>query len=152
MGAQSMMNNDNSITVLTKLYGYIAENAHSSRFSVTLNKLYKESGMDAMMIPMNIRSDDVAFTISQMRSSKLNGAVIASEYQEEALGLVDEASATAQENGYCDCIMIREGRLIGDLITMRALESYADHLDFPDEIAMRSMCHYFYDLTTGEKR
>jgi len=147
-----MMNNDNSITAITKLYGYIAENAHSSRFSVTLNKLYKENGCDAMMIPMNIRPDDVAFTISQMRSSKLNGAVIASEYQEEALGLVDEATATAQESGYCDCIMINEGRLIGDLITTRALERYADRSDFQDEIAMRSQCHYFYDLTTGEEQ
>ncbi|MGA9046480.1 hypothetical protein [Sulfuricurvum sp.] len=145
-----MMNNDNSITTATKLYGYIAENAHSSRFSVTLNKLYKENGIDAMMIPMNIRLDDVAFTISQMRSSKLSGAVISCEYQEEALSLVDEASEIAQENGYCDCIMIREGKLIGDLIMTRALERYADRDDFVDDVAMRSMCHYFYDLTTGE--
>src|SRR3989339_2278836 len=119
-----MMNNDNTITVATKLYGYIAENAHSSRFSVTLNKLYKENGIDAMMIPMNIRSDDVAFTISQMRSSKLNGAVIASEYQEEALTLVDHVSAQAQESGYCDCIWIEEAQLRGDLIMPRALELY----------------------------
>lgn len=146
------MNNDNTITVVTKLYGYIAENAHSSRFSVTLNKLYKENGIDAMMIPMNIRSDDVAFTISQMRSSKLSGAIIGSEYQEEALSLVDEASDSAQEGGYCDSIMIREGKLIGDLIMTRALERYADRDDFEDEIAMRSQCHYFYDLTTGETR
>ncbi|MDD2780339.1 hypothetical protein [Sulfuricurvum sp.] len=145
-----MMNNDNSITVMTKLYGYIAENAHSSRFSVTLNKLYKETGIDAMMIPMNIRSDDVTFTISQMRSSKLNGALIGSEYQEEALSLVDEASSEALEGGYCDSIMIREGKLIGDLIMPRALERYADRDDFVDDVAMRSQCHYFYDLTTGE--
>lgn len=147
-----MMNNDNTITSETKLYGYIAEEAHSSRFSVTLNKLYKENGCDAMMIPMNIRVDDVAFTISQMRSSKLNGAVIGSEYQEEALSLVDEASIEALEGGYCDCIMIREGKLIGDLIMTRALERYADRDDFVDDIAMRSQCHYFYDLTTGETR
>lgn len=147
-----MMNNDNTITAVTKLYGYIAENAHSSRFSVTLNKLYKENGIDAMMIPMNIRPDDVAFTISQMRSSKLSGAVIASEYQEEALSLVDQATPTAQQEGYCDTIMIRDGQLIGDLIMPRALELYADRDDFADEIAMRSQCHYFYDLTTGEKR
>ncbi|OHD91166.1 MAG: hypothetical protein A2552_07290 [Sulfuricurvum sp. RIFOXYD2_FULL_44_160] len=147
-----MMNNDNTITVATKLYGYIAENAHSSRFSVTLNKLYKENGIDAMMIPMNIRSDDVAFTISQMRSSKLSGAIIGSEYQEEALSLVDEASDSAQEGGYCDFIRIHEGKLIGDLIMTRALERYADRDDFEDEIAMRSQCHYFYDLTTGETR
>jgi shikimate 5-dehydrogenase len=146
-----MMNNDNTITAATKLYGYIAENAHSSRFSVTLNKLYKENGIDAMMIPMNIRVDDVAFTISQMRSSKLSGAIIGSEYQEEALSLVDEASDSAQDGGYCDSIRIREGKLIGDLIMTRALERYADRDDFEDEIAMRSMCHYFYDLTTGEE-
>jgi hypothetical protein len=151
MGIKYMMNNDNAITAITKLYGYIAENAHSSRFSVTLNKLYKENGIDAMMIPMNIRIDDVAFTISQMRSSKLNGAIIGSEYQEEALSLVDEASDEASQNGYCDFIMIREGKLIGNLIMTRALERYADRDDFVDDIAMRSQCHYFYDLTTGEK-
>lgn len=145
-----MMNNDNSITAATKLYGYIAENAHSSRFAVILNKLYKENGIDAMMIPMNIRPDDVAFTISQMRSSKLNGAVISSEYQEEAFSLMDDLSESAQENGYCDCIRIENGLLIGDLIMSHALERYADREDFYDEIAMRSMCHYFYDLTTGE--
>lgn len=147
-----MMNNDNTITVATKLYGYIAENAHSSRFSVTLNKLYKENWIDAMMIPMNIRSDDVAFTISQMRSSKLSGAIIGSEYQEEALLLVDEASSEALEGGYCDSIMIHEGKLIGDLIMPSALERYAGRDDFVDDIAMRSQCHYFYDLTTGEDR
>lgn len=147
-----MMNNDNTITAITKLYGYIAENAHSSRFSATLNKLYKENGCDAIMIPMNIRRDDIAFTISQMRSSKLSGAVIAGEYQEEALTLVDHVSAHAQESGYCDCIWIEEGQLSGDLIMDRALAQYADRDDFHDEIAMRSMCHYFYDLTTGEKR
>jgi shikimate 5-dehydrogenase len=145
-----MMNNDNTITVTTKLYGYIGENAHSSRFSVTLNKLYKENGCDAMMIPMNIRSDDVAFTISQMRTSKLHGAVISGEYQEEALALVDELSADARAGGYCDVIFIKEGRLIGDRITDKALELYADRADFPDEIAMRSICRYFYDLTTGD--
>jgi shikimate 5-dehydrogenase len=147
-----MMNNDNVITVATKLYGYIAENAHSSRFSVTLNKLYKENGCDAMMVPMNIRSDDVAFTISQMRNSKLSGVVLGSEYQEQALTLVDHATVEAQESGYCDCIWIEEAQLRGDLIMNRALENYADRDDFVDDVALRCMCHYFYDLTTGEKR
>lgn len=147
-----MMNNDNAITVATKLYGHIAENAQSSRFSVTLNKLYKENGCDAMMIPMNIRPDDVTFTLSQMRTSKLHGALIASEYQEEAFELADILSDAAKEGGYCDLLFIREGKLIGDLITPKALEKYADREDFPDEIALRSICRYFYDLTTGERK
>lgn len=145
------MNNDNSITVETKLYGYIAEEAHSSRFSVTLNKLYKGNEINAMIIPMNIRPDDVAFTISQMRTSKLNGAVLSSEYQEEALLLVDHASMEASESGYCDFITIENGKLFGDLIMPRALTEYADRGDFQDDIALRSMCQYIYDLTTGER-
>ena len=95
------MNNDNSITVETKLFGFIAEEAHSNRFSVTVNKLFKASGSNSMVIPMNIRPDDVAFTISQMRSSKLNGALVSSEYQQEAFSLLDDMSNLVQKNGYC---------------------------------------------------
>jgi shikimate 5-dehydrogenase len=146
-----MMNNDNSITVETRLFGYIAEEAHSSRFSSTVNKLFKENGVNAMVIPMNIRSDDVVFTLSQMRSSKLSGAVIASEYQEEAITLVDSVSENAKEQGLVDLIWIEEGRLNGELIMPEALERYAESNDFPDDIALRSHCRYFYDLIRGEE-
>lgn len=145
-----MMNNDNAITVETKLYGYIAEEAHSNRFSAIVNTLFKENGVNAMVIPMNIRPDDAVFTISQMRSSKLNGAVISSEYQEVAFSLVESASSVAQEEGYCDCIFIENGNLFGDLIMPRALEKFAERSDFEGDIALRAMCHYFYELTTGE--
>ena len=146
-----MMNNDNSITTETLLYGFIAENAHSNRFSVMVNKLFKSNGVNAMAIPMNIRPDDVVFTISQMRSSKLSGAVISSEYQEEAFKLLDKASSLAQDHGYCDFIRIVEGELIGELIMPIALEKFADSEVFADDIALNSMTRYFYELTTGEK-
>lgn len=145
-----MMNNDNSITVETALYGYIAEEAHSSRFSAIVNKLFKGNNVNAMIIPMNIRPDDVTFTISQMRSSKLSGAVIAMEYQEEAFGLLDNTSSTAQEAGYCDFIRIVDGKLIGELIMPCALEKFAQSDEFQDDIALNSMTRYFYELTTGE--
>ena len=144
------MNDDNSITVETALYGYIAEEAHSSRFCAIVNKLFKGNNVNAMAIPMNIRPDDVTFTISQMRSSKLSGAVIAMEYQEEAFGLLDNAHATAQEAGYCDFIRIVDGKLIGELIMPLALEKFAQSDEFQDDIALNSMTRYFYELTTGE--
>lgn len=147
-----MMNNDNAITTETALYGFIGEVAHSNRFSVTVNALFKENSVNAMVIPMNIRPDDVAFTISQMRSSKLSGAVISTEYQEEAFALADHHSKAAEENGICDFIRIENGELFGDLITPAALEKYAERDDFQDNIAMRALCHYFYDLITGEKK
>lgn len=146
-----MMNNDNSITAETVLYGFIGEEAHSNRFSVTVNKLFKENGVNAMVIPMNIRPDDVVFTISQMRSSKLSGAVISSEYQSEAFALVDTFSDTAQKYEICDLIRIENQKLVGDVIIHAALEKYAENGAFQDNIAMRSLSQYFYDLIRGEK-
>ncbi len=144
------MNDDNSITVETALYGYIAEEAHSSRFCAIVNKLFKGNNVNAMAIPMNIRPDDVTFTISQMRSSKLSGAVISMEYQEEAFELLDNASVASQEAGYCDFIRIVDGKLIGELIMPQALERFAQSDAFQDDIALNCLTHYFYELTTGE--
>jgi shikimate 5-dehydrogenase len=146
-----MMNNDNSITSETKLFGFIAEEAHSNRFSSMVNKLFKADGINAMVIPMNIRPDDVLFTISQMRHSKLSGAVIGSEYQGEAIGLVDTVSDTAKEHDFVDLIYIENNQLNGDLIMPAALAQYAENDDFQDDIALRSLCRYFYDLIRGDR-
>ncbi len=144
-----MMNNDNSITVETKLFGFIAQEAHSNRFSASVNKLFKANGVNAMVIPMNIRPDDLAFTISQMRSSKLNGAVISTEYQEEVFDLLDSRSSDVEASGICDLIRIENKELLGELIMPAALEKFAEL--YNEDIALQSLCHYFYELTTGEK-
>lgn len=146
-----MMNNDNSITLETKLFGFIAEEAHSNRFSSMVNKLFKENGVNAMVIPMNIRPDDIVFTLSQMRESKLSGAIIASEYQGDAISIVDQTSANAQVQGLVDLIWIENGSLYGDLIMPEALTQYAESSDFKDDIALRSLSCYFYDLIEGKK-
>lgn len=145
------MNNDNSITVETKLFGYIAENAQSARYAVTLNALFKTHAINAMMIPMNIRPDDLTFTVSQMRHSKLNGALIGSEYQEETFALLDVSSPESEAAGYCDFITIAENRLFGDLITPDALETHADHPEIRDDIAMHCVCYYLFEHITGVK-
>lgn len=146
-----MMNNDNSITLETKLFGFIAEEAHSNRFSSMVNKLFKENGVNAMVIPMNIRPDDIVFTLSQMRESKLSGAIIASEYQGDAIRIVDQTSANAQVQSLVDLIWIENGSLYGDLIMPEALNQYAESSDFKDDIALRSLSCYFYDLIEGKK-
>lgn len=146
-----MMNNDNSITNETILYGFISEEAHSNRFCAIINKLFKANGVNAMAIPMNIRPDDLMYTISQMRHSKLSGAVIGSDYQESVYELLDEKSDDVNESGLCDFIQIVNSRLVGDFVINKALNQYAENSDFEDEIALRSHCQYIYELTLGEK-
>jgi len=145
-----MMNNDNSITNETKLYGFISEEAHANRFCAIINKLFKSNNINAMAIPMNIRPDDLVYTISQMRHSKLSGAVIGSDYQENVYDLLDEKSDDVVSYGLCDFIKIENSRLVGDFVINKALDAYAEKSDFEDEIALRSQCQYIYDLTLGE--
>ena len=112
LDAPQTMNADDSITTRTKLYGLIAEEAMKNRLFPLLNKLIKP---EAMMIPMNIRSDDFYFTIANMKKSKVNGAYIAKEYQEDVLDLLDEKDEMVEAYGRCDFVLREGERLKGYL-------------------------------------
>ncbi|SFV57475.1 hypothetical protein MNB_SM-6-870 [hydrothermal vent metagenome] len=107
------MNANDQIQKQTKLFGLIAEHASPNRLFVMLNKIIKEEGADAMMIPMNIREDDFYFTLSNMKKSHVNGAYIAQEYQESAVELLDEADEFVQVYNKCDFVLREGERLIG---------------------------------------
>ncbi|QSZ41417.1 hypothetical protein GJV85_04605 [Sulfurimonas aquatica] len=123
-----MMNNDNQISNQTTLFGYIGEHAGASRFSAIINKTFKENGSDAMMIPMNIREDDLYFTVSNMKKSHVNGAVISSEYVHLIPEIVDTASSMVKRSGMCD-IVFKEGETLrGDIFSIRVLSEHLKDL------------------------
>lgn len=116
-----MMNDANEISHQTKLFGFIGEHAGSSRFSAVINKMFKANESDTMMIPMNIRSDDFFFTLSNMKKSHVNGAIISNEYVRKSVEIIDEASGLVKRSGMCD-IVFREGeKLRGDIFSTRVL-------------------------------
>ncbi len=119
-----MMNNDNQISKQTTLFGYIGEHAGVSRFSAVLNKKFKENAKDAMMIPMNIRADDLYFTVSNMKESHVNGAVISSEYVTDVVELLDNANEMVKRSGMCDIIYKEDKSLRGDIFSVRVLTEY----------------------------
>ncbi|MDQ7045171.1 MAG: hypothetical protein Q9M32_04575 [Sulfurimonas sp.] len=116
-----MMNNDNEISNKTKLFGFIGEYAGVSRFSALLNKKFKKNTVDAMMIPMNIREDDFFFTLSNMKKSKVDGAVISNEYITKSVEIVDSASELVKKSGMCDIVFKEGERLRGDVFITRVL-------------------------------
>lgn len=136
-----MMNNDNKISTQTKLFGYIGEHAGVSRFSALINKLFKENSDDVMMIPMNIREDDLYFTISNMRNSHVNGAVISSEYVTQVVELLDDAPSLVKRSGMCDIIYREEQKLRGDLFSIRVLTEHLKDL-YASKIAIIGTNHY----------
>lgn len=115
------MNESNQISASTKLFGFIAEKAQSNRFSVTLNKMFKANGDDAMIIPMNIREDDLYFTVSNMRNSQLSGAAIGVEYQKAVVEILDTQSDLVARCGYCDTVTVENGKLHGDICSAGAV-------------------------------
>lgn len=123
-----MMNNANEISRQTKLFGFIGEEAGVSRFSAIMNKKFKTNSDDTMMIPMNIREDDLYFTVSNMKKSHVNGAVISNEYVDKIVDILDDASSLVKRSGMCD-IVFKEGETLrGDIFSARVLTEYLKDL------------------------
>ena len=136
-----MMNDKNEISKVTKLFGYIGEFAGVSRFSAVSNKMFKQNSVDAMMIPMNIREDDLYFTVSNMKKSQVNGAVISSEYVDKILDTLDSASSMVTRSGMCD-IVYREGETLrGDIFSIRVLTEHLKDI-MASKIAVIGVNHY----------
>lgn len=136
-----MMNNDNQISKQTKLFGYIGEHAGNSSFSAKLNKMFKSNGDDIMIIPMNIRADDLYFTVSNMKKSHVNGAVISSEYVADVLDTLDDASTLVKRSGMCDIIYKEGETLRGDIFSIRVLSEKLKDM-FLSKIAIIGTNHY----------
>ena len=119
-----MMNDANEISHHTQLYGFIGEFAGQNSISATLNKLFKARNKNAMMIPMNIREDDFFFTLSNMKKSHVNGALISNEYMKNTLETLDEKSEAVEFSGLCDIVIREENRLFGDVLLPRAIVKF----------------------------
>jgi shikimate 5-dehydrogenase len=136
-----MMNEANQISRQTTLFGYIGEDAGVSRFSAQINKLFKQNSVDAMMIPMNIRADDLYFTVTNMKKSHVNGAVIATEYVSEVVDMLDSASGIVKRSGMCDIIYKEGEALRGDIFSVRVLNEHLKDMAV-SKIALIGVSHY----------
>ncbi|MEA1983353.1 MAG: hypothetical protein U9N39_07405 [Campylobacterota bacterium] len=136
-----MMNDDNQISRQTKLFGFIGVEAGVSRFSAIMNKKFKESDNDTMIIPMNIREDDLYFTVSNMKKSQVNGAVISSEFVTDVVEILDNASGMVKRSGMCD-ILYREGETLrGDIFSIRVLTEHLKDM-MVSRVAIIGVNHY----------
>jgi len=136
-----MMNNENQISRQTKLFGFIGEEAGVSRFSAIMNKKFKENSDDTMMIPMNIREDDLYFTVSNMKKSQVDGAIISSEFVTNVVDILDNASSMVKRSGMCD-ILYREGETLrGDIFSVRVLTEHLKDV-IVSKIAIIGVNHY----------
>ena len=136
-----MMNDKDELKNSSKAFGYIGEYAGVSRFCAVINKIFKEKATDAMMFPMNIREDDLYFTVSNMKKSKLDGAVISNEYVTDVVDILDEASSMVKRSGMCDIIFKEGESLRGDIFSTRVLTEHLKDI-FVSKIAIIGINHH----------
>ncbi len=115
------MNDANEIDTQSLLFGFLAEYAQQNRFSVSINRLFKQNNNNAMCIPMNIRPDDIYFTVAGLREAKLNGVALGSEYVEGVLEQLNHQSDEVSACGFCDTIIVKNKELYGEVATGRAV-------------------------------
>ena len=115
------MNDDNLIDNQSLLFGFLAEYAQQNRFSVTLNRYFKEKGDNSMCIPMNIRPDDIYFTVAGLKEAKLTGVALGSEYVVEVMDQLTYKSSEVQACGFCDTIIVKDKELYGEVASGRAV-------------------------------
>ncbi len=135
------MNNENRISKQTKLFGFIGEEAGVSRFCALTNKLFKTNNDDVMIIPMNIREDDLYFTVSNMKKSHVDGAVISNEYVSHIPEMLDEASLMVQRSGMCDIVFKEGEKLRGDIFSIRVLTEHLKDI-YASKIAIIGINHH----------
>jgi len=76
------------------------------------------------MFPMNIREDDLYFTVSNMKQSKVDGVVISNEYVTQVVDILDNSSSMVKRSGMCD-IIFKEGEILrGDIFSSRVLTEH----------------------------
>ncbi len=136
-----MMNNDDQLKKSSKAYGFIGEYAGVSRLSAVLNKKFKANSQDAMIIPLNIREDDLYFTVSNMKQSKLDGAIISNEYVTQVVEILDDTSSMVKLSGMCDIIFKKGETLRGDIFCTRVLTEYLKDI-YASKIAIIGTNHH----------
>lgn len=107
----------------TTLFGFIADQATTSRLPRIFGTFFEANRLNASMVGMNIRPDDLLFTLNGMKNSQVRGALIGSEYGKSALQAMDHITKEAEIAGFIDACVVQDGKLIGHIATAASLVS-----------------------------
>jgi shikimate 5-dehydrogenase len=107
----------------TTLFGLFDDIANQSKRPAQFNTLFQASETNARYIPMNIRDDDILFTINGLKTSQIRGVNIGKMYGEDAIQLLDSKSDEVQFCQFVESIKVEEGKLYGFITVGEAVSS-----------------------------
>lgn len=103
------------ITGSTRIYGLIGAPLKSAKSPMLLNKLFAEAQSDAVCIPLEVGTGDLAEFVRGMRAvSNLAGLLVTMPHKQSMLDLVDALHPTARQVGAINVVRCEnDGRWVG---------------------------------------
>jgi len=105
------------ITGKTKLIAHLGYPTESFRAPMIYNPYFEKHGIDAVVVPMGVTSENYAVFLPQLfRLSNIHGALVTMPHKVTTVGLLDEVATTARVAGACNAVRIdAAGRLVGEM-------------------------------------
>lgn len=85
-----------------------------------VEKAFAQAGLDWRMLTCEVNGEDLAAALSGVRALGFRGCALAAPHLSAAVSQLDELSPTAQRAGAVNCVVHRDGKLIGENTVGRA--------------------------------
>ncbi len=105
----------------TTLYVYIGPNVIEENRQESFNRHFKDADINATLMPLNIREDDLGFFIHNFKNSKIRGAVFAQEFWPLVATLLQSTGTVTSEETLIDSLIIDEGSYLADFVFPEAV-------------------------------
>ena len=99
---------DNKIDKETQLYVYIGPNAIEEKRESLFNRYFQEHNINAKLMPLNIREDDLGFFIHNFKNSKIKAAYCAQEYWDKVASLLQSIGVVSSDTSLIDTLHITQ--------------------------------------------
>lgn len=100
----------------TKVVAHIGYPTHSFKAPMIYNPYFEQAGIDAVVVPMGVKTEDFAVFLPVIFSmDNIAGALITMPHKVSTVAMLDEISPTVKVAGACNAVKRVNGKLIGDM-------------------------------------
>ena len=101
----------------TTIIAHIGYPTHAFKAPMIYNPYFEEAGIDAVVVPMSVRSEDYPqFLRTIFKLTNIRGALITMPHKVTTASMLDEVTQTVRIAGSCNAILRQpDGRLLGDM-------------------------------------
>lgn len=100
----------------SRIIAHVGYPTESFKAPLIYNPWFESRGIDTTVVPLGVKAEDyVPFFERLVRMSNLHGALITMPHKVATVGLLDEASTAVKVAGACNAVLVRDGRVLGDM-------------------------------------